>query len=195
MIAKLTGLIFLGAGLLLGAVAARADHGDDPIEYHEAVTDLDGIAVDEVYEDSFPTEIVPNHRKNIRFVGSFVNRGTEPASVTLWLDWLDPRLPSGQQTTIPLVFDLLAGAQREIHTGETIIPFTPERLSIHIENNGPGEPVAFAGVLNHVTWPIPEPSAAIICGPAFLAMAIGRRTTGRFQGMRDPAAPLAVALR
>jgi hypothetical protein len=184
MIAKLIGLISLGAMMLLGAAAAHADHGNDPIEYHEGVFLLDGLAVGAIYEDSFPTEIVPNHGKLLRLTGGLYSlQSTEPIISTLWLTWFDPQLPGGQQSTAPETFEVLPGNQASVNT-IVIIPFTPQRVGVHIHNEGPGEPLVVSAVLTHVTTrtAVPEPRAVALGVIGLLSVVVGRRRiTARHQ--------------
>jgi hypothetical protein len=106
MIAKLIGAMSLGGVMLLGAATAYADHGGDPIEYHEPVFH-DNIGVGQVYEASFPTEVVPNRGKFFGLSGGFYNlQSMEPINFTVWLTWFDPRLPSGQQSTAPESYEI-----------------------------------------------------------------------------------------
>jgi hypothetical protein len=147
---------------LLLCGAARADHGGFPIEQSEGVNIIFGLPAqppDNTFEASYPSEVASNHQKSLRFVGILYNLSTiESANAVLWLHWEDPLLPGSREASAPELFQVLAGGQLEVQLG-VMIPFTPERVGIHIQNNGPGEPLAVSGFLIHQTLPVPEPGA------------------------------------
>ena len=96
-----------------------------------------------------------------------------PAFVDLWFDWLEPTgpmtspvfdidLPPG--SSIP--FGLPGGPPAIMFT----IPFCPQQVSIHIQNNGPGAPVIVEGRFIHECL-IPEPGSAMLLGFGLIGLA------------------------
>jgi hypothetical protein len=134
-----------------------------------------------VFERFYPNVFDPVHPKKFTFTGTVANgSATAPAFVDLWFDWIDPAMPTPPKTSPVFPIDLPPGGTVPIGLPGGpppimfTIPFCPPQVSIHIQNNGPGEPVIVEGTFIHEC--IPEPGASTLGALATLGMAtVARR--------------------
>jgi hypothetical protein len=121
-----------------------------------------------VFEQYYPNTFDPNHPKNLFFTGVFTNADLQqPAFVDFWFDWIDLTGQTQQSGVFPI--DLAPGQAKAYGVPGAVlppirfqIPFCPERVSVHIQNNGPGQPVVVDGLFTHIC--IPEPSSMLLAG-------------------------------
>jgi hypothetical protein len=133
-----------------------------------------------VFEQFYPTEVLPLHGKIIDLASRFIilDSSSNATSVTVWLDW---RFGSSGpfQTSAPETIDVAPGV-RSIYNTRVILPVSPSQVSVHIQNNGPGGPVIVSGALSHQSVFVPEPATAVL---SILAAAgfvrVARRITPR----------------
>jgi len=165
------------AVFVLGAVA---------IATPQAVADQDQIPlitwtpsdppIFEFYFDNF----IPPHpdRKVLQFVGearSLVN--ASPATFQIYFDYLDasgatvlvPPPPFGYSNVLPA-----DGSIYHIEGGPVILPFCPQRVSIHFEIASE-VPIEFQGLFDHTCIPVPEPSAVVLLALGCAALSVRRR--------------------
>jgi len=185
MNAKKIGLLALALAIALSihaAPVARAQMvGIEPI-----VATLGALPPTNVFERFYPNEFDLLRQKRFTFIGTVTNANLQqPAFVDLWFDWIDPRDPQGTPPRITGVFPIdLAPGQSKSYGGPTglppittTIPICPPQVSIHIQNNGPGQPVIVDGTFIHECL-IPEPATATLGGLAMLALATAARRRG-----------------
>ena len=158
-----------------------------PPDVEQIVATLSATPPGNVFEQFYPDHNLPApYFKVFSFFGSVTNASTQqPAFVDLWFDWIDPSDPSGTPPRTSGIFpiDLAPGAVRTIPPTAPItftLPFCPPQVSIHIQNNGPGQPVIVNGTFIHECR-IPEPGTATLVGlcVAGLGGAARRRSKGR----------------
>jgi hypothetical protein len=178
-------------GVIVGALLAcnaNADHGGTPPEFVNAISvfSLPATPPDNVFQEIYPTEVVPNHGKKLGFNGLFrlPNAAAPPTTVGLQLLWIDPRIPQGVQMSDLFVFPVVAGMENRFST-QTFIPFPPTHVGIRIENQGPSGPIVAIGSLVHQTSTVPEPSSLallVTSGAAVGAAVRNCRQTKRRRG-------------
>ena len=130
------------------------------------------------FEQFYPDHNLPQpFFKEFTFFGTMTNASTQqPAFVDLWFDWLVPGLPPQTSGIFPI--DLAPGEVRTIPEAAPIkfvLPFCPPQVSIHIQNNGPGQPVVVAGTFIHECRIIPEPSTLALGGVCAVLLSAARR--------------------
>jgi hypothetical protein len=158
---------------IVGAGVAKADIQIEPIS---ALLGPPG-SPDSTFEQFYPNEFDIVHQKLLTFSGTLQNLSTfQPAFVDLSFDWIDPINFPTPTTQFSQVFpiNLAPGQLLTIPATNPItftIPFCPPEVSIHIQNNGPGFPVAIEGTFTHecLRPPVPEPAMLLIF-PALLLM-------------------------
>jgi hypothetical protein len=139
------------------------------------VATLPATPPENVFERFYPNVFDPVHPKKFTFMGAVTNgSATAPAFVDLWFDWIDPAMPTPPKTSPIFPIDLPPGGTVPIGLPGGppaimyTIPFCPPQVSIHIQNNGPGQPVIIEGTFIHEC--IPEPGTATLGGLALLGL-------------------------
>jgi hypothetical protein len=175
MNAKNVGLSAIAIGLFLilscPALAQGPMVGIEPI-----AAILPATPPDNVFERFYPNVFDPVHPKKFTFTGTVTNGSTSaPAFVDLWFDWIDPTMPTPPKTSPVFPIDVPPGGTVPIGLPGGpppimfTIPFCPQQVSIHIQNNGPGQPVVIEGTFIHEC--IPEPATATLGALATLSVA------------------------
>jgi hypothetical protein len=130
-----------------------------------------------VFEQFYPNVFDLAHPKKFTFQGAVTNLDLNaPARVDLWFDWIDPITPGVPFTSpvfpidlgpgVSIPFGLPGGPPAIMYT----IPFCPPQVSIHIQNNGPGQPVVIDGLFIHECL-IPEPATGTLLGLGLIGLA------------------------
>ena len=173
---------FAAGGLLslalISAAHAQTGHGQPVIE--PIVATLGALPPGNVFEAFYPNEFDLTLKKRVSFVGAFTNANIQqPAFVDVWFDWIDPRDPAGTppHTTGIFPVDLAPGQVKTFLAAApitTLLPFCPPQVSIHIQNNGPGQPVIVDGTFIHQCL-IPEPATLGLAGLCSLGLVALRR--------------------
>lgn len=170
------------AAVAVCLLLASTSLAQGPMTSTELITALlSGVAPGNVFEQFYPNVFDLDHPKKLTFQGFIGNQSaTQPAFVDLWFDWIDPRIPGETQTSpvIPIDLDPLSTVPFGLPGGPPAImftiPFCPPQVSIHIQNNGPGQLVVVEGQFIHEC--IPEPGTIALASFALGAIAFaGRR--------------------
>ena len=143
------------------------------------VVTLSALPPGNIFERFYPNVFDLAHPKKLTFQGAVTNANlNQPAFVDLWFDWIDPADPVGTPPRTSGIFpiDLAPGAS--ISYGSPLgppaimytIPFCPPQVSIHIQNNGPGQPVIVDGLFIHECL-IPEPATGTLLGMGLMGIA------------------------
>jgi hypothetical protein len=172
------------------AVAPAAAQTGPMIGIEQIVVTLSAQPPGNVFEQFYPNAFDLVHPKKFTFEGVITNGSPQvPAFVDLWFDWIDPRDPIGTPPKTSPIFPidvppgglvsigLPGGPPAIMYT----IPFCPPQVSIHIQNNGPGQPVVVEGRFIHECL-IPEPATGTLLGIGLLGLASSmrrRRTRSR----------------
>ncbi|MGD9645754.1 MAG: PEP-CTERM sorting domain-containing protein [Pirellulales bacterium] len=172
---------FLAAALILAAVA-RPAFALDEREPIVGTIEL-GKPIDLYYDNHL--EPLP-HKKVIQFQGdAIVLPGLPPGLLEIFFDYIDE---NGNEVFPPLghtQFPIAATGQPiPVSVGPLILPFCPERVSIHIrslEAEGFGAPIELNGIFAHACITVPEPSSLVLASLATVGMlfvGIRRRRAG-----------------
>lgn len=154
----------------------------EPPSIEPIVVTLSATPPGNVFEAFYPNEFDLIHVKELTFLGAITNANQElPAFVDLWFDWIDPRDPTHPQTSPVFPIDLGPlqtnnyGAAGALPPIKYTIPFCPPQVSIHIQNNGPGQPVVIDGQFIHQCVPEPGTLALFAIGSVGLLALAKRR--------------------
>ena len=170
-------------GLTLALLSMSTDQARGQVASSEPIlVTLSSLPPGNVFENFYPNEFDLARQKRFTFTGSFTNADLQqPAFVDLWFDWTDPRDPAGTppRTTGIFPIDLAPGQVKTYGLGAlpaitTTIPICPPQVSIHIQNNGPGQPVVVDGTFTHECL-VPEPCAAILAALGTIGLLAVRR--------------------
>lgn len=127
----------------------------------------------QVFEQFFPNEFDPFHPKKLTFNGilQIVDQPNMPADVEIWFDWFDL---TGMPVISPPEHYIIDPFVPPLPIMQMFtIPFCPQQVSLHIQNNGPGGPVIVEGIFTHEC--IPEPSTMLLGSLAAVGLFAARR--------------------
>jgi MYXO-CTERM domain-containing protein len=112
---------------------------------------------------------IPSHpdRKVLQFVGeakSLIDASPATFDIQIYFDYLAsdgstvliPPPPFGYSNVLPA-----DGVVRHIEGGPVILPFCPDRVSLHFEIVSE-VPIVFQGLFDHTCIPVPEPGPAML---------------------------------